>query len=368
MVISKNAKELITVDYTKSNKKLHGSIRYGATANVNPAVAERMTELGFDFVGNDSFDWAELASETTTTTASETIPLIVAGQLAEAVHERATARKIFKVMDIRGQSGNTVSIPQLNELFSGVGSLAEVTEETATALDTGTALTARVTKYGVRVDVSNELAEDSNQDFLAIGARRQGEALAEYEDRLIYSRLYNQMDDGNRTDKTTGDWSASSGWQKTVTDDITDVIDDVENNDVAPFNPTHLLVNTTLNKYIRRHDDFVDYAKYGGSLGSIHDQKATELHSVGVTGRIYGLDVVNTRNLATSMTRGTGEDSIAVVDANQSVIILDKRPFTVKQHDVGESDEVRITGTIRSASLMLHDKAASWITDVVSPS
>lgn len=352
-------RKLLTMDYLDRTRDPNLKIFGKPRPDINQSV----------FTLNSDTGKIELAAETTGSTVADSIPTIIQGT-AEAMHERATARKIFPVVSIAGQAGNTVTIPRINEFFTSVGkNTAQASElDNVVAIDTGSALVVKVEKYDERVDLVEDAIEDSILPLHEIASRRLGEAIAEYEDRDIYSQMYNQINVGNRTDKSTGGWDASTGWQTNITNDITNALEAVENNDLGAFKPSHIICNTSLAKYLRRHDDFKNYAVYGGQAGSIHDQKATELHGVGIQGNIYGLDLVTTKNLATSLTRGTGEDSFAVVDATQSVVLFEKRPFTIKQMNWEDYDEIHLTATLRSGSGVIQEKAAAMITDCLSPS
>jgi len=113
-----------------------------------------------------------------------------------------------------------------------------------------------------------------------------------------------------------------------------------------------------------RHSDFLNFNQYG--VQPLHNQSGTNLVSAGVPGKLWGLPVVETTNLATSMTKGQGEAMVGVISAPE-VVIVDKRPFTVKQNPYidAEMERVAIVGTARSAVVLKRPKAAYWLTNVV---
>jgi hypothetical protein len=134
---------------------------------------------------------------------------------------------------------------------------------------------------------------------------------------------------------------------------------------VDKFNPTHIFVNTKLSKYIRKHSSFESAHEYGA--GSIHTAGRTDLREAGIIGQIYGMQVVTSPNVYES-TSYANDDTFLVADAEYAANIVDKRPLTVRQHDIPEEDEVWLIGSARMAPAVLKADALSGKTDCLSPS
>lgn len=346
-----------------SDRRTMAILDWGAADEAKYKVQLKDGETLIELVGQPKVmmrkEYAELAINTQK--VAETIPVRVMNELIKTILEKPTARRIFRSITIPKGSGNTVYWPHLGDMFEGIGELAEVPTMSDTDLETGGGVTARVLKYGLRATVNLETEEDSPFNWSAEVGRRMGESFAEYEDRLIYNQIYEQTDPEQKEEKTSGYWNDPVGWETNIRNDITKMINQMRRNKIKP---THIVVNPQASLYLMRHSDFLNFNQYG--VQPLHNQSGTNLVSAGVPGKLWGLPVIETTNLATSMTKGQGEAMVGVISAPE-VTIVDKRPFTVKQNPYidAEMERVAIVGTARMATVLKRPKAAYWMTNVV---
>ena len=300
----------------------------------------------------------ELA-DTTTTTITEDIPIVISMRMLETAIQRRVCRKLIPTdSSLVGKPGSSIRYPNLNQISAGAWSAGAAL--TAPALDTGSGVTVTPSKFGVEVDVLAEVIEDGMHGWVETAGREAGRALAQYDDQLgLYTLIANA---GTLTNKSASGWDASSNSQANVSTDIRTAMQGVENNS---YNATHLVFNSGLNTYLRNFDYFIDASKFGGQ--PIHSEAKNELRHAGIIGEIYGALVVTTPNIASDAVGGSVTDCFMAIDADFAGAYVDKRPITVKSWEEVQKDRLLVVGGLRVGVAVWQPSAIYGYTDVVNP-
>lgn len=306
----------------------------------------------------------ELANETVSGKVAEDIPVVVANTLVMESVQAPTLRKILPVDNVSlvGKPGASVSFPRISRLTASADA-GESTTRTAEAMDSGSVITITPKSIVERVDIPDEVNENAVHSWPQLAATEAGEAIARKEDLDGYVTMYKHA--GTSTDKTDNGWDATSGWQTYVMDDIVTDMGTIETS--SKKNATHLLLNTSLNKYFRKHSDFIDYATYGSREGAMHDKKtATDLLTSGMVGNILGMEVVTSNNITTAASGGN-TDTYLIIDQKKSAIVIDKLPLTVKSMYYAKEAETVIVARKRTKVGVLYPDGIIARTDLVDP-
>lgn len=308
--------------------------------------------------------YVALADETTTTSVTEDIPVIVAHKILETALAKRVVRKIFPTDgSLIGGAGVSIRYPGLNTTTWASQSEGSVSISVS-SLDTDTgvnSVTSTPALYMAEVDLTNQVIESGQQNWMMRAGQQMGRDYAVFEDKRALGSFYNSTVTAHKTDKSGDGWDAPTGAQSNLTDDI---LDSLENIEVDKFNATHLFVNTVGSQYIRKHSDFGSFHEFGEA---IHKISKTDLHEAGIIGQINGMSVVTSPNVYES-TSFSNTDTFLIVDAAFSGGMVDKRPLTIKQKDFPELDEVHVIASSLFAPVTWQPNASSGKTDFLSPS
>lgn len=299
-------------------------------------------------------------ADTTTTTITEDIPVIVSPMVIETLVSKRVVRKIVPTdSTLVNAPGSSIRYPEENVITFAQGSEGSITLG-ETAIDTGDGITATPgAPYMGGFKITYQSIEDGLHDWVKRGAKMCGRDAAVAEDKLALGTFYNGA--AATEDKTDTGWDATSGWASNIKDDL---LSDVEAIEVEKGNCDYGIFNTVLSKYLRIHPDFYDYAVYGGAM---HDKPKTDMREAGIQGNIYGFEVVTTPNQYES-TSYANTDTYLLMDSEFAANMVDKRPFQLKQHDYPENDELWVIATYRVAPTVLKTEVLAGKTDVLSPS
>ncbi len=307
--------------------------------------------------------YVELAGETSTTTVTEDIPVIVAHKILETALAKRVVRKIFPTDgSLVGSAGVSIRYPGLNTTVWGGQTEASVSI-TASTLDTNAgvaSVTSTPALYMAEVDLTNQVIESGQQNWMMRAGQQLGRDYAVFEDKRALGSFYSGSITAHKEDKAGANaWDAATGAQSNLTDDI---LASLENIEVDKFNATHLFVNTVGSQYIRKHSDFGSFHEFGEA---IHKISKTDLHEAGIIGQINGMSVVTSPNVYES-TSFANSDTFLIVDAAFSGGMVDKRPLTIKQKDFPEIDEVHVIASSLFAPVTWQTQASSGKTNFLA--
>ncbi len=306
--------------------------------------------------------YVELANETTTTTVTEDIPVLVSHKILETALAKRVVRKIFPTDGaLVGSAGVSIRYPGLNTT-TWAGQTEAAVSITPSSLDTDSgvsSVTATPELYMAEVDLTNQVIESGQQNWMMRAGQQMGRDYAVFEDKRALGTFYAGAT--TTVDKTSNGWDAATGGQSNLTDDILGTLENIE---VAKFNGTHLFVNTVGSQYVRKHSDFGSFHEFGEA---IHKISKTDLHEAGIIGQINGMSVVTSPNVFES-TSFANSDTYLIADADFAGGMVDKRPLTIRQKDFPELDEVHVIGSALFEPIVWQPTAFSGKTDFLSPS
>lgn len=191
-------------------------------------------------------------------------------------------------------------------------------------------VTLRPLKYGVRVQITQEMLEDSMFDLSAMHARLAAKKLAENEDTLILAQL-----DGAANVVTGG---------AAIT--IANIASGILNLRNADFAPDTFAIGPEVLSDLQQIDTFVEADKMGNR----------EMLQNGVVGRLYGMDVVMfSANIGTT-TRAY------IFDSRYALVGAEKRPVTTEVWRDYAIDTYNLVASQRIAYARLRDTAISRLT------
>ncbi len=305
--------------------------------------------------------YVELANETTTTTVTEDIPVIVSHKILETALSKVVVRKIFETdASLVGSAGVSIRYPGLNTT-TWAGQTEGSVSITPSSLDTNSgvaSVTSTPALYMDKIDITNQVLESGQQNWMMRAAKQMGKDYAVFEDKRAIGTFYAGATGAHTTTKSGSYWDAATGGQSNLTDDI---LGDLELVEVDKFNVTHILVNTVGSQYIRKHSDFGSFHEYGAP---IHTISKTDFHEAGIIGQINGMNVVTSPNVYES-TSFANSDTYLLADAEFAGGMVDKRPLTLKQKDFPELDEVHIIGSSIFAPVVWQPNAFAGSTNFI---
>ena len=189
------------------------------------------------------------------------------------------------------------------------------------------------TKYGLRVNITREMMEDSQFNLLAQHVEMAGREFAENETSLILTALQ-------------GCTNSVSGGAAITIANLTSGMLNVEN---ADYQPTDLLIGNEVLSDIRNIDTFVEANKLG----------SREMIQTGFVGVLYGLNVWRFSTNAAPST--TYAKYAYIIDKNYSYVIVEKRPISVEYYTLETHDAEGVAITQRLAVARLRDTATCRI-------
>lgn len=185
-------------------------------------------------------------------------------------------------------------------------------------------------KYGVRINITKEMEEDSKWDLLAVSVKQAGRRMAENETNLIIT----QLDSANT--------SVASGVAALTIAHIARAIQYLEDED---YKATTILLGNECANDIRNIDTFVEADKLG----------SREMLQTGFIGVIFGLNVLRFSTNAAPST--TYAKYMYVYDKDEAFIIVEKRPITVENYKIETHDLSGASVTQRIAVKIRRTKA-----------
>jgi HK97 family phage major capsid protein len=284
-----------------------------------------------------SQDNADFASATAGTgTASFLIPRQLLPQIMNSVRKnlvlRGLAARIFGPSSIPGR---TLVIPRQTEITANNELAVDVVGEgsevplTQTEFDN---LTLTPIKYGARVGVTRELAEDNITDLMSYHAELAGYEFADNEESLIVSAL--------DTASTNAGHNVANG---NATLPISDITEAMQNLEADNYRPSHMIVGVEVANDLRNIDTFVEADKSG-----VNDPTKS------LIGTIFGMKVMVSNNVSSVLAY--------VIDANHAFIIAEKRPVTVERYTDWSRDTGFVVITQRFATTAMRDNSVAEIT------
>lgn len=190
-------------------------------------------------------------------------------------------------------------------------------------------------KYGVRVDITREMLEDSKWNLLQRAIEIAGKEMAENETNLIISE---SLDSAANT--------VAGGAAITIAN-ITRGIQYLRDKD---YEPTDLLLGPEVLNDLQNIDTFVEANKIGN----------TDMLKRGFLGTLYGMNVVLfSANAAPSTTYSK---YAYVIDRKHAFVIVEKRPVTTEMYKTPTHDTEGVAITQRIKTKALRTNATCKIT------
>jgi HK97 family phage major capsid protein len=281
---------------------------------------------------------ADFASSTANTaTTSYLIPRTLLPEVMNAVRKKLIMRGLAaRYFGPSAIPGRTLVLPMQAEFTTNNAlSVDRVGEggEIPMAQSEFTSLTLTPVKYGVRVGVTREMAEDGILDLLSYHAELAGYEFADNEEALIVSQL-------DAADTAASNSVANSN----ATLPITDITAAMQNLEAANYTPTHMIVGAEVCNDLRNIDTFNEADKTGGP--SALNQR--------LVGSIFGMKVLMSNNVSAKLAY--------VIDANYAFVIAEKRTLTIERYSDYARDTGFIAVTQRFAAHYLRSGATSEIT------
>lgn len=190
----------------------------------------------------------------------------------------------------------------------------------------------RPIKYGVRINITREMMEDSKFPLLQRAAALAAKKFAENETSRIIAE---SLDSAANT--------VAGGATVTIAN-ITRAMQYLED---ADFEPTDILVGMEVANDLRNIDTFFEADKNGGVSPLTN----------GFVGSIYGM-----RAWRVSTNAGMTTTSSYVLDRKYAYALAEKRPVTVEGYNLATHDTQGIAVTQRIASAVLRSSAIAKIT------
>src|SRR3990167_2207144 len=186
-------------------------------------------------------------------------------------------------------------------------------------------------KWGVRIQITTEMREDSQYPLLERSAAIAGKRMGENEQSIIISDALDQASN-----------SASPGTALTISD-LTTAMQSLEDND---FTSTDMLAGTEVVNDLRNIDTFVEADKLG----------SREMLQTGMVGTIFGMRVFVFSPNATPAP-STDKKDCYVIDRGHAYVIAEKRPVTIEEYRLATHDLDGVAITQRIAVAELRDAA-----------
>jgi len=250
----------------------------------------------------------------------------------KALLPREMAAQVWGPSQIQGSSF-TVNLDEVDSM-----SIRQVGEGAEIPLDNQgyESVTYTPVKYGVAIRITREMQEDSQFELLNRNIGLAGKRFAENETKLILTAL----DGANAT--------TAGGAQVTIAN-ITDSMEDVEDND---FEPTDITMGNEVVKDLRNIDTFVEADKAGNR----------EMMDRGFVGTIYAMSASKFSS-STKVAPSTSHKKYAYIfDRAEAYGIAIKRDITVENFDLATYDMSGAAVTQRIDVQLLRSKAVSKIT------
>src|SRR3990167_2709212 len=194
-----------------------------------------------------------------------------------------------------------------------------------------TATNTKPAKFGLRVNITKEMVEDSQFPLLARALEMAGREFSENENSLVVAAL-------------DGAANTVSGGAAVTIANLTRAMQYLEDSD---FTATHLIVGIEVLNDLRNIDTFVEYNKIGN----------TDMLTRGFLGNIYGMQV-----LEVSTNAGMTTTSAYVIDKEHAYFIAEKRPVTMESYAVPWADSQGVVLTHRIAVNTIRTSAIAKIT------
>lgn len=195
---------------------------------------------------------------------------------------------------------------------------------------TGTTITP--VKYGLRVNITKEMMEDSQFPLLQSALTMAAQEFAENENSLVIAAL-------------AGAANTQAGGAAILISDITRAIQYLHDSD---YTPTDFIVGNEVLNDLQNIDTFVEFNKVGN----------TDMLLRGFLGTIYGMNVIGPISTNAGMTTTTS----FVIDRTQAYALVEKRPLTVESYDMPWVDSKGVAITHRIAVGLLRSSAVCRIT------
>jgi len=193
--------------------------------------------------------------------------------------------------------------------------------------DSYTSFNIKPVKKGLSLEITTEMQEDGKFALLQDNLKSVGMALADEDNTDM---IADALNNGTNT---------ISGITALTIANITTAMDYIEDED---FVPTDLIVGNELMYDLRNIDTFVEADKLG----------STEMLRTGFVGTLFGLRVFRVSSSILTATSGF------VIDRENAVIKVTKRPITVKNFDEVKQD---LSGSVVSTRYKYRQKFADAI-------
>ena len=262
------------------------------------------------------------------------IPKVIYGTMIEEVQKTLIPRELAALYLGPAQiPGIDIRINLESENFMDVrviGEGAEIWQDQ----DSYTSILLEPVKYGVRVNITREMIEDSQFPMLQLNLRKAAKRFAEKETELIITALDSAAN------------TVSGGAAITIAN-ITRAIQYLEDSD---YTGTDILVGNEVVNDLRNIDTFVEADKLG----------SREMLTRGMVGIIYGLRVYRFSTNAAPST--TYAKYAYVIDRSQAYGIAEKRTLTMENYKIETQDTEGVAFTWRFDVELLRTSAVAKIT------
>lgn len=244
---------------------------------------------------------------------------LLANILQEAIFtasERSIAGRLVSVYDLTGTAGLTCQIPVFPEV-SAAG-LTQGTDLTTIQDINPTAVNITASEIGVRVDVTDLLAESSAQNLAADVGTMIGNAIGEKRDTDVFAQFADLTAQVNTTGATAGEITPDDILQAIYTLRGTNAPTDADGDYFAVMNPS---VAFSLTKKLTEGGYAASVAAAVSDLGN------SLLSSSAYLGKIFNCKVFQSTQVATD----SASDSIGAVFSPQCFAHVVKRPLVIRE-------------------------------------
>lgn len=262
------------------------------------------------------------------------IPKTIYATMIEEVQKTLVPRELAALyLPPSAIPGSDLTINLESENFLDVrviGEGAEIWQDQ----DTYTYVTFTPVKYGVRVNITREMIEDSQFPLLQLHLRKAAKRFAEKETELVITALDSAAN------------TVSGGAAITIAN-LTRAMQYLEDSD---YTPTDVLIGAEVVNDLRNIDTFVEADKLG----------SREMLTRGMVGVIYGLRVYRFSTNAAPST--TYSKYAYVIDRSQAYGIAEKRTLTMENYKIETQDTEGAAFTWRFDVQLLRTSAVAKIT------
>lgn len=306
------------------------------------------------------------------------LPLPLAKMYIKYIYENNVCRQIFRVIPMPGK---TYDIPKILSGPSVYYESTELTQEAVeTSMTTGTVrLTAR--KHMAQLKASNELFEDSNQDFNKIMREHFAKGLAEAEEEtcLVGDRSHTATA-ASAAAATTANWYSKDhrlAWNGllTLAGDIVGTLSsgnraanrvDASGAEMSTTIIRQFLYN--LGKYGRKMSDIVLFMNPWSANQLLDDSKLVTVDKYGPKATIHTGEFGKLYGKITCINSDHVTDQYAVGTHVNNVIIGDRRKIKLKSEEMIEYDAIRMVISQRADMQVEYQDALCQIMDLDAPS